>query len=138
MKKYSPLLVLVLLLFSNVKIASADLINPDFLTKTCKPGETEVTCSYKSKDPFGPRTSDGCKKYASDSSYYYLVGHGSSFGGEEKYCLRIGASGNTSGAPKNTTSITKDKLVIVGGAVAVLAVISLLVLFQIRRKSVHR
>lgn len=136
MKKYFPLLAL--LLFSNANIASADVMNPDFLTKTCKPGETEVKCSYKSKDPFGSRTSDGCKKYASNSSYYYLVGHGSSFGGEEKYCLGAGAPGNASSSPESIASISKNKFVIVGGAVAVLAVISLLILFQVRRKSVHQ
>lgn len=42
----------------------ADVINPDFLTKKCNPGEKEVVCSYSSKEPVGQRTTDERKKYA--------------------------------------------------------------------------
>jgi hypothetical protein len=93
MRKFIGILILFLLFLVNASQVSADLMNPDWSKKTCKPGEIEVICNYRSEEPFGPRTADGCKKYKNDSDYYYLVGHGSSFGGEEKHCLKEGLSG---------------------------------------------
>jgi len=98
----------------------ADLMNPDFLTEKCQEGEEEVICSYKSEEPFGPRTEDECEKYANDENYYYLVSHGSSFGGEEKYCLK---------------TAKEDNYWWIGVIVMAVAGGSLLGLSQIRKKS---
>ena len=109
-----------------VSPVKADLMNPDFLTEKCQEREEEVVCSYKSEEPFGPRTEDECEKYASDENYYYLVSHGSSFGGEEKYCLKVKTASET---PK------KDSYLWVGVMVMAVAGGSLLGLSQIRKKS---
>ncbi|MFC1726894.1 hypothetical protein ACFL0Y_00005 [Patescibacteria group bacterium] len=72
------------------KLALADVINPEWFEKKCEIGEIAITCSYKSKEPFGKRTEDECGYYKNDPSFRYLVGHGSSFGGEERYCIEKG------------------------------------------------
>lgn len=112
--------------------ARADVVNPDYLTKKCGAGEKEITCSYSSKEPFEPRTTDGCKQYADNPNYYYLTGRGSSFGGEEKYCLKANAQDNAA------ESFFKNKYVMAGGAVIAVAVISLIILFLIRSKNVKQ
>lgn len=66
----------------------ADVINPEWFAKKCNSNEIEVTCSYSSKVPFGPRTSDSCSSYKLHPDYQFLTAHGSSFGGEEKYCYK--------------------------------------------------
>ncbi len=70
------------------KIAYADLINPEYYSKTCKPGEMEIQCSYKSTQPFGPKTYNECAKYENNPAYKYLTGEGHSFGGRSKYCYK--------------------------------------------------
>ncbi|MCR4264514.1 MAG: hypothetical protein NUV98_07435 [Candidatus Roizmanbacteria bacterium] len=89
MKKFLMNIFLFLLLFIFFpETASADLVNPEYYTKTCSPGEVEVECSYKSTQPFGPTTYDECAKYKNDPDYRYLVEEGHSFGGSQKYCFK--------------------------------------------------
>ena len=72
----------------------ADMLNPEFGVKKCAEGEKEVICHYSSKVPFGPKIEDECGRYVNDPRYYYLVSTGSSFGGREKYCLKVGEKVN--------------------------------------------
>lgn len=76
----------LLLAFFVVKSANADVIDPKLFEKKCDPGEMQVTCTYFSEDPYGPRIRDGCKKYELNESYRYLTSRGSFVGGEEVYC----------------------------------------------------
>ncbi|HEX7456566.1 MAG TPA: hypothetical protein VF303_03805, partial [Candidatus Nanoarchaeia archaeon] len=73
MKKIINLLAVTAIILSGYILfassAHADLMNPDFLTKKCNAGEKEIVCSYSSKEPFGSRTTDECKKYANNSNY---------------------------------------------------------------------
>lgn len=127
----------VLVVFSPVHV-NADVMNPDFLTKKCEPGEKEVVCSFRSKEPFGPRTTDECKKYKNDSNYYYLVGHGSSFGGGEKYCLKVGAQENTNQNRDEGKQLFDNNDVLIEGIVAFVVGISLVALFLIRKRNVSQ
>lgn len=89
MKKLLLYIFLFLLIFIfSPKTASADIINPDYYSKTCPPGEIEVQCSYKSDTPFGPRTFDECKKYENNPNYKFLDANGHSFGGSQKFCFK--------------------------------------------------
>ncbi len=117
--------------------AKADVMNPDFLTKQCIQGEKEIICSFSSEKPFGPRTVDECKKYEKNNNYYYLVGHGSSFGGREKYCLKIGAKDNAQEGyiDEGKSPFTPNNYFVAGVAVITISAISLLTLFLIRRKN---
>jgi hypothetical protein len=114
-------------------------MNPDFITKTCNPDEEEIVCSYKSKEPFGSRTSDECKKYANNPDYRYLVGHGSSFGGEEKYCFKkVSTSATTQNNDIKNPLIFENSYIIVGAVVIFGSIISLLILLLLRRKNAHQ
>jgi len=115
-------------------------MNPEFLTKKCNAGEKEIVCSYSSKEPFGPRTTDECEKYANNPNYYSLVSSGSSFGGEEKYCLKVGALDNatTQNGGIGENLFSDNQYFIIGGAVVVVIVISLLALFLIRRRNANK
>jgi hypothetical protein len=107
------------LLFIPTATTSADMINPEFNTKHCKPGEKEITASYSSKEPFGPRTSDETKKYENNPNFYELSSHGSSFGGEVKYCQ--------TGKDLNNN--------IVGGGIAGIVALAVIGLVWLRRRS---
>lgn len=67
---------MLLLIFTTLfgRYAYADIVNPEMYTKKCMPGEVEVTCKYKSKEPFGETTYDECVSYKEDSDYRFLVG----------------------------------------------------------------
>lgn len=119
-------LFLISLLINIPKNVGADLMNPDFLTKKCKPGETEIVTSYRSATPFGPKTYDEGAKYENNSSYYYLTGHGSSFGGEDKWCLKAGAFDNTGSV-----------VLVTGLTVATVVSISFITLYAIRKRNVY-
>lgn len=86
--------VLFIFIFSSSLLSSifgpvkADLVNPEYYSKKCNPGEIEVKCSYNSEDPFGPTTYDGCLDYKNNPNYRYLVGEGHSFGGKSIYCFK--------------------------------------------------
>lgn len=84
---------LVLVLFP--RIALADLVNPDYFTKTCAPGEIEFECDYRSNTPFGPKIYDECTKYENNPNYTFLVGEGHSFGGSQKYCFKALSLGDS-------------------------------------------
>jgi hypothetical protein len=127
-KVFSLIVVITSLVTFSPTNLNADVMNPDFLTKKCAPGEKEVVCRFSSVKPFGPRTTDECKRYKNNSNYYYLVGHGSSFGGEEKYCLKVGAQGNT---------IFYNNYIIIGGVVALIVGISLMALLLTRKRNVN-
>lgn len=71
--------------------AYADLMNPEYLTKKCQPGEQEIVCSYSRKSMLSDYDEHECIPYKNNASYYYLTGHGSTFGGQDKYCLKHGA-----------------------------------------------
>ena len=114
------ILVLPLLLLPAVPV-SADLTNPEFASKHCKPGEKEITVAYSSKEPFGPRTSGETKKYENNPNYYELSSNGSSFGGEVKFCQTGG-----------DTNIR-----FLGAGVAGLVAVSILGLIWVRRRSAH-
>ena len=137
-KPFSFLVIITALVVLSPINVKADVMNPDFLTKKCAPGEKEVVCSFSSKKPFGPRTTDECKKYKNDPNYYYLVGHGSSFGGEEKYCLKVGAQENTNQNGNEGKQPFDNNYILIGGIVAVLVVISLVALFLIRKRNVSQ
>jgi hypothetical protein len=105
----------------------ADLFDTDFLGLKCAPGEKEVVCSYKSEEPFGPRTEDNCKEYKNNSNYYFLVSTGSSFGGEEKYCLYEGRT--------DENILNSYSPAVVGGVISVVVGASLLGIFLIRKRN---
>ncbi len=110
--------VLIITLISAAHV-SADVANPQFSTKKCKPGEKEVTATYSSDKPFGRRTHDETKKYANNPNYYELTAEGHSFGGTIKYCQ------------KYSSSNTKLIGAVVGGVV----IVAVGGLFLIRRNS---
>ena len=89
MKKFllNVFLALLVLIFIP-KPVIADVPNPNYLTARCNPGEIKVDCSYKSKEPFGPKTYNECAKYENNPNYRFLEGTGSSFGGSQKFCFR--------------------------------------------------
>lgn len=74
-----------------VKEVNADVINPEYYTKKCSSGELEITCSYKSIEPFGPKTYNECAPYENNPKYRFLTGNGHSFGGSSKYCYSSGS-----------------------------------------------
>ncbi len=104
---------------------NADLINPDFLIKKCALGEKEIKCRYSSKEPFGPRTLNTCKKYENNPNYYLLATSGSSFGGKEKYCLKVGAQENID-------------YIFIGGFIVIIISTSLIALFLIRKRNASK
>lgn len=81
-------LILTPFYLTHLSPVSADIINPEWLDKKCDVDEIEVTCSYRTEMPFGPHTSDNCVGYKLNPSYRFLVAHGSSNGGGEKYCFK--------------------------------------------------
>lgn len=70
------------------KSAYADLVNPEYYIKKCGAGEIEVSCTYRSEEPDGPLTYNGCSPYKNNPNYRFLVGEGHSFGGGSKYCFK--------------------------------------------------
>jgi hypothetical protein len=106
---------------------SADLIDPTYFTKHCKPGEKEITCSYKSEKPFGPLTYDECIKFSNNPNYYALTGHRSSFGGESKYCLKLNAE-------DNGTEVLLKKNIYLGIVILIITLVSLVALTIIRKR----
>lgn len=125
-------LVLGILVISYATPILADVLNPEWFEKQCNEGEIEVVCSYSSSTPFGPRTKDECKKYENHPDYSYLTGHGSSFGGEEKYCLAEGADGlsNTEVAVYSLF----DNYIALGAVIVLISGVSIFVLWKIGRK----
>lgn len=124
MKKRLSLSLVSLALLVAVAVplsATADLINPEYQTKICKPGETEVIATYQSKTPFGPRTNDETARYAHNPEYYELAAEGHSFGGSIKYCRKV--------AQDNT-----GKILLAVGLVAVIALGSLGGLYAVKRR----
>jgi len=89
MKKYLLILFLILGLFVT-SLVWADVMNPEYLTKHCPLNKVEKECSYTSETPFGPTTFTDCGSYKNNPKCQYLVGHGSSFGGQERYCCEPG------------------------------------------------
>lgn len=122
------LIAIIVLTLLSSNATYADVMNPEYLTKKCKPGETEVIAHYESEKPFGPTTYDETTKYENDPSYYYLVSHGSSFGGNVKYCKKVGA------VDINWTNY----IIATGVGVAIVATISLVLLVKIRKKNGHK
>jgi len=136
MKKYLLFFVAIVLSHSALMIpgANADVMNPEYLTKKCGSGDREIICGYTIKEPFGPHITDDCKKYENNASYYYLVGHGSSFGGENKYCLKSGAKDNA--GQKEREMIDDRNMLMIGVAIIIVVAVSLAAIFFIRRKNV--
>ncbi len=84
MKKTLSIIFLALLVLIFLpKETFADIINPDYLTARCDPGELKVHCSYSSRGPF-----DECAKYENNPNYRFLVGTGSTFGGSKIFCFK--------------------------------------------------
>ncbi len=81
-----------LFLFFLPKVVLADVPNPDYFTAKCNPIEIEIECSYKSKEPFGPKIYNECAKYENNPNYRFLEGTGSSFGGRQKFCFKAVSS----------------------------------------------
>lgn len=66
--------------------ASADIPNPDYYDKTCRPGEVEVICEVPGFAPDASQTNaNDCDIYK-NSNYYYLSQDVHSYGGDAKYC----------------------------------------------------
>lgn len=128
---------LISLLFASFLLSSmvfADLIPPEFLEEKCRPGEKQITCSYKSNGPFGPKTEDNCEKYANDQNYYYLTerSYGTGLGGEQKYCLREKSAMDNFNIPKELgadTNYSNETIL-----VTVIAILSLFGISLIRKK----
>lgn len=87
-KVLSTIFLALLILIFLPSPVFADVLNPDYFTNRCDHGEIEVSCSYRSKEPFGPKTYNECAKYENNPNYRFLVGTGSSFGGSEKFCFK--------------------------------------------------
>jgi hypothetical protein len=131
MKKVLLFTILVMLFIPT--LVKADLIGPEWFETECPAGQQEVTCSYRSEEPFGPKTSDYCVKYENNSNFEYLTGHGSSFGGESKYCF-LGQGNPDDYINKNTTPTSKKYLWIITTATA-LFIAGITALYLIRRKN---
>lgn len=79
----------VIIFATNSQLAMADVTHPSFYTKSCEPSEIEVSCYYRTLNPFGePYLYNTCKKYEDDPNYYYLSGSGSSYGGMMRFCFK--------------------------------------------------
>ncbi|NCS97878.1 MAG: hypothetical protein GW762_04790 [Candidatus Pacebacteria bacterium] len=87
MKKYFLIFALSLSFLMLPASVKADVINPDWFELHCAADQLQVECTYKSEQAFGPKIMDECEQYENNPEYVYLTGHGSSFGGEERYCL---------------------------------------------------
>ena len=79
-------LILPILCLFTANLALADVVGPDWTSKECKADEETVICDYSQTDFGGPITKDECKPYENNPSYYELTSHGSTFGGQVKYC----------------------------------------------------
>lgn len=132
--------ILILSFVFSIQYVYADVMNQDFLTMKCNPDEEEVVCSYSSEEPFGPRTSDGCKNYANNPDYRYLVSHGSSFGGEEKYCSKIVAQDEEAKKDNNKARIPAEEnnYILPGVIIFFVIIISFVSLFLIKKKNVNK
>lgn len=91
-KFLSYMFLAFLFLFFPPKAVLADIPNPGYFTAKCNPSEIEVECSYKSKEPFGPKIYNECAKYENNPNYRFLEGTGSSFGGRQKFCFKAVSS----------------------------------------------
>jgi hypothetical protein len=80
-------LLLFFFLFSSNSVY-ADLVNWEFHSAKCQPGERMVSCDWRSNEPFGQKNSDSCRQYKNNPNYRYLSSEGHSFGGSSKYCER--------------------------------------------------
>jgi len=81
----ASLILLIIIFYESV---SADIINPEYYTKKCLPGEIEIECRWQTEEPFGPPIYDECAKYRNNPDFRFLEGEGSSYGGRSKYCLK--------------------------------------------------
>jgi len=88
MKKYFFLIAIVSALIVG-NLSQADVMNPDYLIKKCPTNKIEKVCSFRSATPFGPETWSDCGQYRNNPLCTFLVGHGSSFGGQSKYCCQV-------------------------------------------------
>jgi len=132
--------ILILSLVFPIQNVYADVMNPDFLTMKCNPDEEEVVCSYTSKEPFGRRTTDECAGFSNNPDYRYLTGHGSSFGGEEKYCNKIVAQDEEAKKDNDRPRIPvqENDYVLPGVIIFSVIMISSVSLFLIKRKNVNK
>lgn len=143
MKKIINLLIVTLILLSGyiyiVFSAHADFMIYDdamnYANAKCKAGEKLIECNIVTKEPYGSRVVDECKKYANHTNYYLLVSaccH--SFGGSEKYCLKAGARDFST---YYNFFLEKD-YVVIGGIVIVVIIMSFIILFLIRKRNINR
>jgi len=127
-------LIIINLLFVILTFkVKADVINPEYLTKKCQPGEKEVVCTFKRKKTFGPITENGCTQYEENSNYYLLSSTGSSFGGSSKYCLKVKEEQEISQNKSGTLPDGFNSTTYILGAIVFVALLSL---YYIRKKNV--
>ena len=116
------IVIISIIFFALPIISHADLANPEWFTKHCPVGQTEIECSFSNKESFVvSEFADGCKKYKDNPNYEILVGEGSTWGGRQRYCLVM----------KDSNTFFKFSLL-----VSVTTILSLFGLIKLRKKNV--
>lgn len=87
-------LILVFLIFVFFpQLVFADVVNPNYFTAKCKPGEIEVECSW-GRTTLNSPINNRCVRYEKNPNYRFLEGTGSTFGGRQKFCFKTVSTGN--------------------------------------------